>query len=158
MEDASEHGREVPVREDWFSRLKDPRTQAVLAAGVMVVFVGLGLLSSLAGSGPPERWGYQSAATALMIFGVGNALMSLAAENVARYWSVSFVAFALLAALGLLLAWGSSGIWIAEAGSYRFIFLVLTFGYLVLLSITSMMRGIVNFAEREEWSQPRRRD
>lgn len=158
MDEATEHRREGPVREDWFRKLKHPPTQAALAAVVMVVFVGFGLLMSLAGSDLSERWGYQSAATALMIFGVGNALMSLAADNVGKYWSKSFVAYVLLAGLGLLLAWGSSGIWITDAGSYRFIYLVLTFGYLVLLSITSMMRGIVNFAEREEWSQPRRRD
>ena len=158
MDEVAEYRREGAVDEGWFDKLRRPRSQALLAVAIMVVFVGFGLLMRASGSAMSERWGYQSAATALMIFGVGNALMSLAATNVMRYWSRSFVAYALLAGLGILLAWGSSGVWIAEAGSYRFIFLVLTFGYLVLLSITSMMRGIVNFAEREEWSQPRSRD
>lgn len=146
------------MREDWFARLRQPQTQVLLAGAILVAFVGFGFLMDLAGSPLSERWGYQSAATSLMIFGVGNALMSLAAPDVAKYWSRSFLGYALLAALGLLLAWGASGVWITEAGSYRFIYIALTFGYLVLLSITSMMRGIVNFAEREEWSQPRSRD
>jgi len=34
----------------------------------------------------------------------------------------------------------------------------LTVGYLVILSIVSAMKNIVNFAEREEWNEPRQRD
>ena len=158
MDEATEHRHEGPVREDWFTRLRQPPAQAVLAAGLMVVFIGFGFATSLSGGEMNERWGYQSAATALLLFGVGNALMSLGAVDVLKYWRRSFVSYVLLGALGIGLAYAYSGLWITEAGFYRFIFMVLTFGYLVLLSIASMMRGIVNFAEREEWSQPRSRD
>lgn len=143
---------------DWVARLRRPPTQAMVGLAVLALFIMFGGLLSLTGGEDDGRWGYQSAATALMLYGVGNALMSLGAENVGKYWSISFVSYAALAAVAIVVARLYSGYWIGEAGSYRWIFMVLTFGYLVLLSIVSLMRGIVSFAEREEWSQPRQRD
>lgn len=128
------------------------------AAGLMVLFLVMGLGSSVAGSEVNPRFGYQVAATALLLFGVANALFSLGSENINRYWSASFVSYLLLAGLGLVVAKLLTGLWISEAGSYKWIYTVLTFGYLVILSIMSAIRGIVNFAEDEEWSQPRERN
>lgn len=145
-------------RKDILARLRFPPSQAVVALGVLLLFLLFGGALSVAGGESDGRWGYQSAATALMLFGVCNALVSLGTNNVGRYWSVSFGTYAVLAAVAILVARLYSGYWIGEAGSYRWIFMVLTFGYLVLLSIVSMMRGIVSFAEREEWTQPRQRD
>jgi len=142
----------------WFALLKRPHIQAGLALVALLFFVVLGLVMRAGGGEPGSNWGYQSAATSMMLFGVGNALMSLGAKNVGAYWMRSFLSYILLVGIGLLVAWLYSGLWITEAGSYRWIYMVLTFGYLVLLSIVSMMRGIVQFAEREEWSQPRQRD
>ncbi len=146
------------VRADWFRKLRQPPVQALVAAGFLVIFVLFGGVMRASGGEVSLLWGYQAAATASMLYGVGNALMSLSARNVGKYWSTSFLTYIVLTALGILAAWAYSGLWITEAGSYRWIYMVLTFGYLVLLSIVSMMRGIVHFAEREEWSQPRQRD
>ena len=44
-----------------------------------------------------------------------------------------------------------------EAGPYKWIYIVVTIGYLVFLCILSAMRKIVDFAQREEWNQPRLR-
>jgi hypothetical protein len=57
-----------------------------------------------------------------------------------------------------LLAWGFSSLTISEAGSYRWIYVVVTIGYLVFLSLIGVVRIIVEFAQREEWNQPRRRN
>ena len=122
---------------------------------LITLFAGAGLAT---GADLGERFGYQLAATVLLMFGVANALMSLTTSNVNRYWGASFISYLLLAALGLGVAYLLSGLWISEAGYYRWIYAVLTFGYLALLSIVSMIRGIINFAEHEEWSQPRKRD
>ena len=149
---------EGTVKADWFAQLSKPHVQALGALAVMVVFVLVGLGINAAGDGLTDRWGYQTAATAMMMFGVGNALMSLNAPNIGKYWSASFVSYLLLAGIGVVIARLLSGFWLTEAGSYKWIYMVLTFGYLVLLSIVSMMKGIVSFAEREEWSQPRRRE
>ncbi len=44
-----------------------------------------------------------------------------------------------------------------EAGSYRWIFTVLSFGYLVFLSILGFVKRIVEFAEKEDWQRPKKR-
>ena len=142
----------------WMERIRQPRYQAMTAAALMLVFLVLGFGSRLAGAETSERFGYQIAATALLLFGVANALFSLGSDNINKYWSASFVSFLLLAGLGLVVAKVLTGLWISEAGSYKWIYTVLTFGYLVILSIMSAIRGIVNFAEDEEWSQPRERN
>ena len=142
----------------WFDQLKRPPVQAGIAAALLLVFAVIGFASEAAGGSLGDRFRYQLAATMLLMFGVTNALMSLTTNNVNRYWGASFISYLLLAALGLLVAYGLTGYWVTDAGSYRWIYSVLTFGYLALLSIVSMIRGIVNFAEREEWSQPRKRD
>lgn len=142
----------------WFAYLKRPPVQAGIAAGLLLLLAIVGFASEAAGGSLGDRFGYQLAATMLLMFGVTNALMSLTTDNVNRYWGKSFVSYLLLAGLGLLVAYGLTGYWIADAGSYRWIYSVLTFGYLALLSIVSMIRGIVNFAEREEWSHPRKRN
>ena len=142
----------------WLERARRPRYQAMAAAGIMVVFLLFGGVTLLSGAEPGERFGYQVAATALLLFGVANALFSLGAPSINKYWSESFVSYLLLAGFGLVVAKLLTGLWIGEAGSYKWIYTVLTFGYLVLLSIMSAIRGIVNFAETEEWSQPRERN
>lgn len=48
------------------------------------------------------------------------------------------------------MAWLTSGIAIGQAGSYKFIYLVVSVGFLVFLSLINMVKKIVNFAEREE--------
>lgn len=145
------------IKEDWFFKLRRPLVQAALAAALMGTFLVLGALTTLSGGELSERWSYRTLATALLIFAVANALMSLAAPDIGKYWRASMLSFVGLAALAILAARAFSGMWITEAGSYRWIFMVLTFGYGVFLSIMAVIRGIVNFAEGEEWSQPRRR-
>ena len=142
----------------WLDRIRKPRFQAMTAAGLMLVFLLFGFVSRASGAEPNPRFGYQIAATALLLFALGNALFSLGSSNINKYWSASFVSFLALAGLGLLVAKLLTGLWISEAGSYKWIYTVLTFGYLVILSIMSAIRGIVNFAEDEEWSQPRERN
>jgi len=50
-----------------------------------------------------------------------------------------------------------SGVAIGKAESYRWIFIVVSFGFLVFLSMINFMKKIVKFAEQEDWTQPRRR-
>jgi len=152
--------KEAAPTDDWFQSLKKPHVQAGLGVAVIVLFMLTGLLYAGAGGELSERWGFQAAGTGMLLFGIGNALMSLGADNINKYWMTSFGCYAGVAGIGLLLAWVQTGNWITDpgAGSYKWIFLVLTFGYLVILSIVSAMKNIVNFAEREEWTQPRKRD
>lgn len=152
--------KEAAPTDDWFIALKKPHIQAGLGLAVIVVFILGGAAFSGVGGETSDRWGYQAAATGMLLFGMGNALMSLGADNINRYWITSFVCYAVVVGVGISLAWLQTGHWITDpgAGSYKWIFLVLSVGYLVILSIVSAMKNIVNFAEREEWSEPRQRD
>ena len=149
---------QAATTKNWFSKLKQPPYQAAIGLIFMLFFLAFGGVISVGKGEISSNWGYQSAATGLMLYGVGNALVSITAEDVSKYWISSFISYAVLGGIALLVGWGFSGIALNDAGSYRWIFIVLTFAYLVMLSIISMMRGIVRFAEREEWSQPRERD
>ena len=99
-----------------------------------------------------------SIATAfLMLFAIFNSLMSLNADSFMKYWASSIYAFMGLALGNGLAAWLFSGIPIGEAQSYRWIFIVITIGFVVFLTMVNLMRKIVTFAEKEEWNQPRRK-
>jgi uncharacterized membrane protein YtjA (UPF0391 family) len=63
--------------------------------------------------------------------------------------------FLLLAFTGAVLAYLFSGLAIGEAGSYQWIFIVVTICYLIFLTMVNLMKKIVDFAMKEEWNQPR---
>lgn len=107
---------------------------------------------------PEEPLFAWSIATAFMLlFALFNSLMSLRADSFARYWGRSMYAYIGLALCTGLAAWLFSGIPLREAGTYRWIYIVVTVGFLVFLSMINFMKKIVEFAEREEWNQPRNR-
>lgn len=93
----------------------------------------------------------------LLLFGIFNSVFSLNADSRLTYWRDSMYSYLGLAAANGLLAWQLSGIKIGEAGSYKFIYLVVTVGFLVFISMVNAMRSIVEFAQKEEWNQPRRK-
>ncbi|MEM6965174.1 MAG: hypothetical protein AAF573_10425 [Bacteroidota bacterium] len=97
------------------------------------------------------------AASFLLFYAVFNALFSLSTDDMNKYWIRSMVSYSVLAiALGLL-AYLASSVGFSEAGTIRWIFIVLTFVYLVFLSIVNFMKKIVAFAESEEWTAPKKR-
>ena len=147
----------VPAQ-DWASVFRQPFQQIRYIAPVVFGILLLMGLVSWAGGSVDERTPYQILATGMMFFGVANALLSPGTDNVNRYWLRSFASYAALLVVGMLLARLVTGFWPGEVGSYRGILTVLTFCYLVLLSIMSAIRAIVGFAENEKWSQPRKKN
>ncbi len=93
----------------------------------------------------------------LLFFGVADAVKSFAADNPLQFWGRSMYAYLGLAAANGLVAWAISGVSIGEAGSYKWLYLVVTIGFLVFISLVNAVRKIVHFAEREDWQQPRQR-
>ncbi len=141
-----------------FYQTVDPVLQAVIALGAGLLITILSKVVHATGImavGPKFPW--MSAAAFLLLFAVGNSVFSLAATNLTRYWSRSIYSFGGLALASGLIAWGLSSLTIFEAGSYRWIFIVVTFGYLVFVSIVNFIRRIVDFAEKEEWNSPKLR-
>lgn len=141
-----------------FEQKLDPFRQALWFFAASVVFMLLSWLFSRTGWYEPDKLFPWSVATALLLlFAVFNSLMSLNADSFMRYWGRSMYSFLGLAFLNGMAAWLISGVPIGEAQSYRWIYVVVTIGFLVFLTMVNLMKKIVQFAEREEWTQPRKR-
>lgn len=146
------------MQESQYKKLDSPLKQAlVVLAGALVLMLG-GWLLTVTKIYPVEPlFAWSIAAAFLLLFAMLNSLMSLRADSILRYWAPSIYSYLGLALCNGLAAWLFSGIPLREAGTYRWIFIVVTIGFLVFLSIVNFIKKIVQFAEREEWNQPRRR-
>ena len=139
-----------------FEKRVDPVLQAGVILGmVLVVDVFSVIVSGTNTVGVSNRFPWLCAASFMLFFALFNAVLSASAENTAKYWGRSIYSFMGLALGAGLLAWGFSGLTIGEAGSYRWIYLVVTVGYLVFLGMIAVIKNVVTFAQREEWNRPR---
>ncbi len=128
-----------------------PFIQALLILIVGVLITGLEWLGNVIGlmtSDPNSPWIVFT--SFILFFAIANSLMSLKAASMNKYWSRSIIAFAGLLVLSAVMATVFSGLSIDEAGSFRWLFVVLTFGYLVFLSIVRLMKKIVDIAIEQD--------
>jgi hypothetical protein len=142
-----------------FEQAFNPVYQAVLSlAGVVVVsLVAMGVGASGIME-VPARFPWMAATAFLLCFALFNSVFALSTKNMLRYWSRSIYSFLGLALLAGGFAWLLSSLPINEAGSYRWILIVVTVGYIIFLAMMTTMRRIVEFAQREEWNHPRIRN
>lgn len=141
-----------------FSKAVDPVYQALICFGAGIIVILGGKLVHLIGiMAVSNRFPWMTSAAFILFFAMFNSVYSLSAKNMNKYWGRSMYSFMGLAALSGLAAFLFSSLSINEAGSYRWIYFVLTIGYLVFLSMMTFMRKIVEFAQREEWNHPRTR-
>ena len=139
-----------------FERRVDPVLQAgVILAMVLVIDVFSLIIAGTNTVGVSNRFPWLCAASFMLFFALFNSVLSASAQNTAKYWGRSMYSFMGLALGAGLLAWAFSGISIGDAGSYRWIYLVVTVGYLVFLGMISLIKNVVTFAQREEWNKPR---
>ena len=128
------------------------------------ISIALGLLFMLSCLGfketmelrPEKPWVFAS--TFLLFYAIFNVVFSLGAESAERYWTQAIIGFVGCILILGCLAWAISGLGINDAGSFRWIFIVITISYLIFMSIVRAMKGIVDFAQREEWNQPKLRN
>lgn len=138
------------------NRTTDPIYQALLCFGLAFLIILIGKFIQVVHlMNVPPRFPWMTSATFILLFAMLNSVQSLTTKNMARYWGRSIYSFMGLAVVSGMTAYLFSSLSINEAGSYRWIYIVLTFGYLVFLSIVSFMRKIVEFAQKEEWNHPR---
>ncbi len=141
-----------------FEKAHHPYMQAIAILGAIVVFILGAKLVKWAGIlEVSATFPWMTVASFLLFFALFNVIFSLAAKDINKYWTQSIMSFVGLVFVAGAFAYMTSSISINEAGSYKWIFMVVTFGYLVFISIMGMMKTIVQFAEREEWQKPKRR-
>lgn len=142
----------------FFSAPLKPPAQAVLVFAVSALLMLGGVLLDRIGLMDMERlYPWMIGTSFLLLFGVGNSLMSLQSARPSAYWGASVYSYIGLAAANGLLAWQLSGVKLSDADSYKGIYLVVTFGFLVFISIVNMVRNVIRFAEKEEWNAPKQR-
>jgi drug/metabolite transporter (DMT)-like permease len=139
-----------------FEKAYNPVLQAAATFGAVIVFILISKLVKLTGlMYVSDLFPWMTAAAFMLLFAVFNSIFSLSANNMAKYWGRSIYSYMGLAAASGFVAYLFSSLTISEAGSYRWIYVVLSIGYLVFLSIMGFMKRIVEFAQREEWHHPR---
>lgn len=142
-----------------FEQPIDPVRQALWVFAAVLLFTLLGKLVQVSGmTAVSPRFPWLTAAAFLLLFAVFNAVFSVSSPNMMKYWGRSIYCFMALAIASGLTAWLFSSLSISEAGSYRWIFIVVTCGYIIFLGMMAFLKNIVEFAQREEWNHPRMRN
>lgn len=140
-----------------FPKLHNPIYQGAILLLAVVVF-NLGAIAlKRTGMEIEQRFPWTIAASFVLFFSAMNSVMSIFSKHVDSYWTRSMLSFIGLAVISALLAQLFSQLSMNEAGPYKWIFIVLTIGYLVFMVILNAARKIVDFAQREEWNRPRLR-
>lgn len=125
-----------------------PIKQAI-AIGALVVFFLL-IAKVVQSDNPDGTVFWEIGASGLLFYALINSVLSIGYENQNYYWLYSIIGFAGLMVICGGLSFMFSGTNIDEAGSFRWIFLVFTMGYLILLSIVRTMKKIITIAQRED--------
>ena len=83
-------------------------------------------------------------------FAIGNSVLSLSADDQNKYWWQSILSFVGLAFLGGGIAYLFSGVTVGQVDSYKWLYVVFTFGHILFLAIIRTMRRIVALAKKQD--------
>jgi hypothetical protein len=98
---------------------------------------------------------YWMIATAFMLFyAVFSSIASIASDNILLFWGKAMYSYMALAVAAGALAYLFSGISIYAAGSFSWLYTVVTIVYVVFMTLVRSMKMIVEFAQKEEWNSP----
>lgn len=129
----------------------EPKIQVIAVLATILVTACISKLVGLIGflgKDPSATWIIACAFT--LLYAVFNSIFSLTAENRNEYWGQSIIGFVVIMFGGGLIAYLFTGLSPDEAGSFRIIYMIFTFGYLLLLVITRSMRKIITIVDRED--------
>jgi hypothetical protein len=141
-----------PQNSTFFDRIYNPFLQggAILTfvALIMILLKGLQISDNMDVS-PYAFW--VAIGTGMLVFALFNSIISLSIpSDMNAYWTRSTGTYIVLTVLGGSLAWFFSSMTIGEAGSFRWIFMVVTFGYLLFLSLMRFIKKVVFLAQQED--------
>lgn len=142
----------------FYEKSFDPLWLLLLLGGAQLVLIlGAKLLEVMNLLETSERFPWMTGAAMLFIFSMFAALLLVSTKDIPKYIGRAIYGFMGLVLSTNLVAWLFTGKTINEVGSYRWMYLVLTVGFVVFLGIMVFVRQIITFAEEEEWDGPRRR-
>lgn len=134
-----------------FQQEVHPLKQALVFAVVLPCAIILFLLPTWIGIYEVEdHFPWTVAAAFTLLFGIANSVLSLAADDQNKYWGASIMCYMAVLVFGGFIAWLFSGLNVYEAKSFRWIYIVFTFGYLLFLCMVRAMRKIVQIAQKQD--------
>jgi len=141
-----------------YDKAYDPIIQAgIVLSLILSVIILAKLVNAIGIMTVSDQFPWTTATSFMLFFAIINSVVSLASKDLNKYWGRSMLSFAVLAIISAGVAYFFSALSMEEIGPYKWIYFVLTFGYLVFLSILGFMKRIVDFAEREDWQAPRQK-
>ena len=137
---------------DFFSRIFIPYYQALIVASFLIlIMLLLKLLNLMNFADIPGSVYWAICGAGLLFFAIFNSVISLQeSKDLNTYWYKSFASYTVLLLSSGLTAQLISGVSMDEAGSFSWIFFILTFAYLLFLSLMRFMRKIVDMAQKED--------
>lgn len=135
----------------FMDKTQNPIIQAVVVSIGVLVMMFIAKLIILAGSSVVgNRVFWIIAGSAILFFAIFNSIISLSVNDMNQYWTRSTLCYTGLMISSGFFAYVFSSMTISEAGTFKWIFMVLTFGYLFFLSVMRFMRKIVQIAQKED--------
>lgn len=125
--------------------------------GYLLLALGYKILEVASMLEASVKFPYMAGAAFMFIFAMFGSLFVVKAENVSKYLGRVIYSYLGLALATILVSWLLTGKSIGEVGSFKWIYLVLTVGFMIFLGIMVFARKIIEYAEKEEWHHPRQR-
>ncbi|MFN8320493.1 MAG: hypothetical protein U0V54_13825 [Saprospiraceae bacterium] len=101
------------------------------------------------------RTQYTIALSFLMVYSLFTAVLSLASQKPDDYWWKALLSYAILAIGTGVTAYFFSGLLPDEAGPFKWMFLVFSFGFILLLAIFRAMRKLMSMAQKMDNRLPK---
>jgi hypothetical protein len=140
-------------------KTNDPRLHSFVIFMAVAVFMVIAFLIKLVAPDYISGRFYWTIATAFMLFyAVFSSIASIASDNIMIFWGKAMYSYMALAVAAGGLAYFFSGISIFDAGSFSWLYTVITIVYVVFMTLVRSMKMIVEFAQKEEWTSPNLRN
>ena len=135
----------------FFEKSYNPILQGVVILGFAVLIMLLAKIIQWTGIAHISGQAFWIiAGTSILLFALSNSILSLSSKDMDNYWVRSIPTYAAVMIMSSSFAYLFSAMTMQEAGTFKWIFMVLTFGYLLFLSMMRFMRKIVDIAQEED--------
>ena len=131
-------------------QLNPIKLSGIILSGVVVVITGAKLLDAIGFMSSKDIFPWEMAFSGILFYALFNAIFSLSALDQNKYWMTSVFSFVGLVFVLSVVAWLFSGLTMDEAGSFRWILIIFTFSYILILTIVRAMRKIVGIAQKQD--------
>lgn len=135
-----------------------PLRQALVGLAAAFVFMILYQIFKLAGADMGIKFPWTTSGAVILMYAVFNSVNSFTTNDMLKYYRNSIFAFIGLAAGSGAMAYLFSGTSINEAGTFRWIYVMLALSYFGFIGITTFIRFIFNILQTEEEKLSRRID